>query len=161
MVAARELTWTQIPPRHYLCRQEVVLIGVRLPFMMVSLPTFLQGRHGLALCRPQSATVGVDVRRVWAAASPLIWRSPGGAGVFGGLDMADCSFDSIQLLFGPFGLRKLLALQFLQRWLLLGPLWLLQCVYRGSPLAAEFWHGCFIFTGARGLQVHFASCSTS
>ena len=67
VVAARELTWTQIPPRHYLCRQEVVLIGVRLPFMMVSLPTFLQGRHGLALCRPQSATVGVDVRRVWAA----------------------------------------------------------------------------------------------
>ena len=93
--------------------------------------------------------------------SPLIWRSPGGAGIFGGLDMADCSFDSIQLLFGPFGLRKLLVLQFLQRWLRLGPLWLLQCVYRGSPLAAEFWHGCFTFTGARGLQVHFASCSTS
>ena len=67
VVAARESTWTQIPPRHYLCRQEVVLIGVRLPFMMVSLPTFLQGRPGLALCRPQSATVGVDVRRVWAA----------------------------------------------------------------------------------------------
>ena len=43
------------------------MVGVRLPFMMVSLPTFLQGRHGLALCRPQSATVCVDIRRVWAA----------------------------------------------------------------------------------------------
>ena len=37
VVAARESTWIQIPPRHYLCRQEVVLIGVRLSFMMVSL----------------------------------------------------------------------------------------------------------------------------
>ena len=75
VVAARELTWIQIPPWHYLCRQEVVLIGVRFPFMMVSRVMALDGVRlpfmmvVLPTCFVDHSllAVGLGARRVRAA----------------------------------------------------------------------------------------------